>query len=267
VPPPLDLARRWVLVTGASSGLGAAIARRLARHHGANLLLSARRREHLEAVAREIAPAPSVVLPCDLSREGEPERLFREATAGRDVTAAVLNAGVTHFGPALELPQHGAEQIVATNVSAPLILARALHGHIAGRGAEGALLLVGSLAGMFPVPWQADYSGSKAFLNAWGQAFAHEVKGSGVSVTTFAPGGIATPMLTETDLRNVAKPGDLGIMSAERCAEYAVEAMVRRRGLVVPGFVNKLTLLLARLLPRATFLRATARIYERGLRR
>jgi len=263
----MEFRGRFALVTGASSGLGAAMARILAREHGASLVLTARRVDRLEALARELHPAPCVVIPADLAQEGEADRLFEEATRGREIYAAILNAGVTHFGPALELPPDRLAAMLQTNLHAPLRLARAFHPYLVARGSKGGILLVASMAGILPIPWQSEYSATKAFLVHWGQAFAHEVRFSGVSVTTFAPGGIATEMLTGTELRRVARPGDLGIMPAEECARAALGAMRKRRALYVPGFVNNLMLLLARILPRSLFLRATAKVYERGLRR
>jgi hypothetical protein len=263
----MEFRGRWVLVTGASSGLGAAMARALALEHGANLVLTARRADRLETLARELSAVSCAVIPADLAVEGAAAELFREATRGREIHAAILNAGVTHFGPALELPEDRWRAMLRTNVLAPLELARAFHPYLVARGSGGGILLVASLAGLFATPWQAEYSGTKAFLVHWGQAFAHEVRGSGVSVTTFAPGGIATEMLTETGLRRVAQPGDLGIMPAGKCARLALEAMRKRRAFYVPGLLNNFTLLLSRLLPRSLFLKGTARIYEKGLTR
>lgn len=259
---------RWVLVTGASSGLGAEIARLLARAHGAHLVLSARRVERLTALKEELertAGVQAVVAPADLERPDEVDALFGAAVDGRDLAGAVLNAGVTHFGRSLDLPWARLEALVATNVLSPVRLARLLAARWVERREPGALLLVTSLAGLMPVPFQTDYAAAKAFLTSWGLGLSSELSGSGVSVTTFAPGGIATEMLTSSGLDRVAKPGDAGVMDAARCARYAVAAFRARETFAVPGSLNRLSLALTRLLPLPLAARLVAKIYERGL--
>src|SRR3954454_17368519 len=104
---PLSLQGRYTLVTGASAGLGRELAREIARRHGGHLVLVARRRERLEELQRELEPhgAKIVCITADLSKADDLERVVKQATDGRDLHAAISNAGVTYFGHHLELPR------------------------------------------------------------------------------------------------------------------------------------------------------------------
>ena len=102
---PLDLRGRWTLITGASAGLGAEMARAVARDYGGNVIAVARRRDRLEALRDEIEPkygTKLVPIAADMCNRDDVERLFTEATQGRDVYAAILNAGVTFYGEILD---------------------------------------------------------------------------------------------------------------------------------------------------------------------
>src|SRR4051812_12339792 len=114
---PLELRGRWVLVTGASSGLGLEIARTLGRDHGAHIIAVARRGERLAALKSELEPhnVQVVTLVADLTRPGEVRRVFEAATGGREVYGVVLNAGVTFYGRVLEQAPEMSEAVVATN--------------------------------------------------------------------------------------------------------------------------------------------------------
>lgn len=268
----MQLKGRWVLVTGASAGLGVEIARDLASRHGANLLLVARRLERLDSLAAELASRHGVearTLRADLSDLSDVDRVFHEGTEGTPIHAVVLNAGVTHFGPHDELPWERFETLLSTNVTSsvrlvshfvPYLLAQ---GHAEREG--GGIMLVTSMAGLVPVPYQTAYSASKAFLTAFGEGMHHELADKNVSLTTFAPGGIKTEM-TETTGLDAAFGNSPQIMAADVCAKAAVDAMVARRYLAVPGLFNQLQLFLPRLSPRKLTTGVVANAYRRALR-
>ena len=125
-------------------------------------------------------------------------------------------------------------------------------------------MLISSVAGFIPVPYQAAYSGTKAFVTSYGQCLAQEVRHAGVSVTVFAPGGISTEMLERTGLSNRFKAGDVGMMTPAECAAHALRAFVRRKELYVPGLLNQTLTLAARVLPRGFLAQRTAAIYKPG---
>lgn len=123
-------------------------------------------------------------------------------------------------------------------------------------------MLVSSLAGFVPAPYQALYSGSKAFIAAFGVALREEIRDSDVSITVFAPGGIATELLEKSGLSQKFGEDHVGIMPVDRCAALGVRAFVRRKGLYVPGFLNRLSLLAAKAVPLRFLLRFTERLYR-----
>src|SRR5262245_59368503 len=115
---PLLLKGRYTLVTGASAGLGREMARDIAKRHGGNLVLVARRRDRLEELQKEVEGygVKAMCIAADLTRAEDVDRVFAEATAGREIYAAILNAGVTYFGEHLELSHSRTQEILATNV-------------------------------------------------------------------------------------------------------------------------------------------------------
>lgn len=253
MPSPMEFRSRWVLVTGASSGLGREIARHLARDHGANLIIAARRRSRLEELARELeqeAKVQVVTVQADLSREDDVERLFREATDGREVYAVILNAGITCFGEHHALAWEDISRMLSLNVTSTVRLVSLFVPHLLETRQSGGVLLVSSLAGVVPVPYQAAYSGTKGFLINFGRCLWHELRADDVSVTTFVPGGISTELLDIHGLSKHFGHKNPMVMPADACARLAVRALQRRRYMYVPGLLNRASLLLADLLPR-----------------
>jgi len=267
---PMALAGRHVLVTGASSGLGREMARVIARDYRGHVIAVARRAERLAELTRELRErwgASVVPIVADLTRPADVERCFAEATAGRSVHAVVLNAGVTYYGQVLDQSVDSVEALLATNAAAPVRLAQRFGRYLVEQGEGGGMLLVASMAGLVPMPYQALYGGTKALLTSFGLALGEELRGSGVSVSVFAPGGIATEMLELSGLAAKFHPGDFGIMSAEACARAALRALVARRALAVPGATNRLSAWLMRALPLRLVVPIVARIYRRPVAR
>lgn len=266
----LNLKNRWVLVTGASSGLGREIARQLSLEHKAHVLLCARRQERLQDLQAELKAAGAggvEIIPADLS---SPEGLAAicEATRGEHLPyAAVLNAGTTHFGDDLDQSPEDFQALLDLNVRAAVHLSRDFVQKQRHRGQKGALMLVSSLAGICPVPFQSAYSGSKAFVHNYGLALGHELRQEGISVTVFAPGGIATEMLQRSGLDQSFSKGDLGIMDAPICARFAVRALLERRSHAVPGPLNRSLALLFKLAPRNFAIARCAATYRDAIQK
>jgi short-subunit dehydrogenase len=265
---PLKLAARWVLVTGASSGLGLEMARQLARDHRANLVLVARRRDRLEALKGELESRHGVqvaVVVADLAREEDVARVFHEATSGRSLAALILNAGVTHFGEHTDLSWAEFKQMLDTNVNAVAHLTHLAVPYLLARKQPSGVMLVASLAGVSPLPYQAAYSGTKSFLVGFGHSLWHELRHTDVSITTFIPGGIATEMADNTGLTAYFGSGGLFMQSAEACAKEALDALVQRKHTHVPGAVNQLSALFTKLLPRSFTVGQVASQYRKAL--
>jgi uncharacterized protein len=261
---PLELRNRWVLITGASSGLGREMARVLARDHAANLVIVARRLERLVVLATELEKAHGVsvrVIAADLSREGEADRVFVEATRESNLAGAILNAGITHFGNWDELSWEAFQNMHALNVTSVVRMTTLLLPYLEKRAEAGALMLVSSMAGLMPIPYQTAYSATKGFLVNFGCGLHHEMLPRGVSVTTFVPGGIRTEM---TDGERF--DGLRGwLMPVDRCALEAVGAFRERAYLHSPGFVYRVGAVVSRLLPQRLFIGRVAAQYRRSL--
>lgn len=256
---------RWVLLTGASSGLGLEMAKVLARDYGANLVLVARREERLRALAEELTSAHGVethVVPADLMNEEDVNRVFQEATAERDLYAAVLNAGVTHFGHHDELSWAEFQRMLSLNVSSVVQLTTQLLPYLEGRRDEGGIMIISSLAGLTPVAYQTAYSATKAFLVNYGCGLHHEMAYRGVSVTTFAPGGIISEMTAGERFNSLRS----WLMPADKCAEEAVEAFSRRRYLHVPGVMMRWGTSLTKFVPQRFLVGQVAAQYRRSLK-
>jgi short-subunit dehydrogenase len=255
---------KWVIVTGASSGLGWEMCKVLARDHGANIIPVARRRDRLEALKEEIeSSTTSSVLPiaADLSRVEEVDQAFHEATACRPVYAAVLNAGVTHFGEYHELAWEEFQTMLATNVTGVVRLATQLLPYLERRAEGGGILIVSSMAGLTPVPYQTAYSATKAFLVNFGCGLWHEVRHKRVSVTTFVPGGIRTEMTSGSRFKALGG----WLMPVDECAAEAIDCFRRRRYLHVPGVAARVGATMLGVLPRRFLTERVAATYRKAL--
>jgi hypothetical protein len=262
---PMVFRDRWALVTGASSGLGRQMAKLLATEYGANVIAVARRADRLAELGAEVAAAGGggrfEAVTADLASLADVDRVAREVTSGREPYAAILNAGVTHFGEYHELSWPAFEAMLATNVTGVVRLATTLLPAIERADLGGGLMLVSSLAGLTPVPYQTAYSATKAFLVNYGCGLYHELRGRNVSVTTFVPGGIQTEM---TSGDRFVKLGRF-LMPVEACAREALEGFRRRRYLYAPGFVNRASATLMRFLPQELLTSRVAATYRESL--
>ena len=177
------------LITGASSGIGAATAVALARA-GARLILTGRDQQRLASVASR---TNGLALPADLAEPDGPDRLIESvlAEAGR-IDVLVCNAGAGWAGPIGDLPRSKAIELLAVNLLAPIQLARLVTPGMAERG-SGRLIFVSSIAGVTGVRHEAVYAATKAGLNYLAESLRYELAGTGAGVTVVLPGVVDTP--------------------------------------------------------------------------
>jgi short-subunit dehydrogenase len=239
---------RCALITGATSGIGEAFARRLPPQTG--LLLTGRDRGRLDALAGELASAGRTVrtLAADLAEDGEPERLSGWAQEG-EVDLLISNAGFGRFGPFTKSAPEDGRAMVMVNVLAPVVLARALvPGMIARARATGrrfGVIVVASAAGFAPVPLFATYAATKAFDLSFAAALASELTDEPGDVLALCPGSTRTRFFERAGF-----PGErLGVVHEPgRVAEEGLAALGRRTVHVV-GPLNRGYALGTRLLP------------------
>jgi short-subunit dehydrogenase len=255
----MTAATQVTLITGASAGIGAELARILAAS-GENLLLTARREERLATLASELRRAHGVrveIETADLAQQGAPQALADQAKAlGLEVRTLVNNAGFGLVGAFADGPLDRQMDMLAVNVSALTRLTGLfLPSMLARRG--GGIINIASVAAFQPGPYMGVYYASKAYVLSFSEALAEELRGSGVVVTTVCPG----PTLSEfAEVAGLASSRLMrhGAMTAHEVARQAIEGHRAGKRLVVTGAGNKLIPLASRLLPRGLMLRIVA---------
>lgn len=235
-----------VAITGASSGIGEALAREFGRA-GADLTLVARRGERLRKLAAELG-GRSYVAVSDLSdAEHAGDWIGAAQAALGPIDVLVNNAGVENTGPTLEESLEGALALFRTNLEAPLRLMRAVIPQMLARG-SGVVVNVASVAAIAPAPLQAWYGASKAGLAAFSEALRGELAGSGVHLLTVYPGPVKTPMADSAYEAFGGRRGAVGLLPEGRpevLARLIRGAVERRRPrLIYPRFY-----VIVRLLP------------------
>jgi uncharacterized protein len=253
---PAPSSRRAALVTGASAGIGTEIARELARR-GHSLVLVARRKDRLEAVAAELSAEYSVraeTLGCDLSRATSRQRLpARVASLGLEIDVLVNNAGFATGGAFHRSdPERELEQ-VRVLVEAPVALTSAFVPGMVRRG-SGAILNVASTAGMQPMPYSAGYSAAKAYVLAFSEALHQELKGAGVTVTALAPGPVSTEFWQVAGWEAGGQSFESAVprpvwVTAEQAAVAGVRGLQDGQRVVVPGLPMRAAMLASQYLP------------------
>ena len=266
LPPPFTSST--ALVTGASSGIGADIARELSsRGHG--VVLVARREDRLRALADELASSHSVraeVIGADLGEGAARVQLeARIAELGLDVEVLVNNAGFGGFGAVHRLEPSRQVEMVRLNCEALLDLHATYSRRMRERG-RGAILNVASSAAFQPLPGSGCYAATKAFVLSLSEASSAELRDSGVTVTALCPGPV------QTEFGEVAGVGDKeGQLpgpfwtSAEQVAREAVEGLEKGKRVVVPGLLNRAGALTGQHAPRAAILPLANRLRRAAL--
>jgi short-subunit dehydrogenase len=241
---------KWAIVTGASSGIGKALALEFAAH-GFNILLIARNQAALAQAAEECARKSGVeteIIAADLSEDGSLERLNSElASSDRRYEVLVNNAGFGIHGDFASTDIHENLQLVNVQLAAALTLTRAVLPGMISRH-SGRILNVASVYSFSPVPFQSVYAACKAFLLSFSSALENELKETGVTVTVFCPGATQTEFRSRAGIRQ--KRADSG-MTAESAARIAYLETMRGKHVVVPGLINRIFVLLTQLMPDA----------------
>ncbi|MCW5805079.1 MAG: SDR family oxidoreductase [Deltaproteobacteria bacterium] len=245
-----ELAGKRALVTGASSGIGAAVARELAAR-GASLVLTARREQLLAEVAEACRATGAAVetIVADLGTADGAARLWAAASA-RPVDICINNAGFGYFRAFRDADLRRDAELLQLNVTSLVEISRRFveaRGDDAGRAY---LVNVASIGAYQSVPNFAVYAASKAFVRNFTEALHDELRGSPISATCICPGG------TRTEFHGAAGAGNYGwlanktMMTAEAVAKITIRAMEKGKRTVIPGVMNKLSCWSVRLVPR-----------------
>jgi short-subunit dehydrogenase len=246
--------RPVTLITGASAGIGAELAR-VFSGHGHELVLVARREQQLKALADEIAAAGNprpTVLAIDLARPEAIRRIARELLErALEPQYVINNAGFGLLGDAAILSR--AEQLAMIDVNVRALTELSLTWIDALTRQRGGILNVASVAGFLPGPGMAVYYASKAYVVSFSEALHQELAPTGVRVSALCPGPVPTEFQARAGIVEGARPR-LFTLSAERVARAGYDGLMQGRRLVVPGAGNRIVANLCRLLPRGSLL-------------
>lgn len=238
------------LVTGASSGIGAAIARRLAEL-GVDLVLTARRRDALDEVAASCKGVKVEIVISDLGKPDAAHELWANATATGSIDILINNAGFGYFRRFDEVDWNRDSELIQLNMTSLVALARCFVDEHKTSTEPAQILNIASTGAYQSVPNMALYAASKAFVRNFSEGLHDEHRGTQLSVTCICPGG------TETAFHAISGGGDYSCIanastkSAEFVAHAAIRAMLAGKRTVVPGLFNKLSTFGVRFLSRS----------------
>lgn len=244
--------RKTALITGASAGIGEALARLFARHRH-DVVLVARREERLREIAAELHGAFDVtahVIAADLAAPDGARRLHEAVRErGIEVEFLVNNAGFGTFGPFVDTDVDETMNLVRLNIAALTELTALFLPSMVERH-SGRILNVASAAAFQPGPLMATYYASKAYVLHFSEALNEELEGKGVSVTALCPGPVRTEFQEVAGMETSGLVLGKRLISVERVAEEGYEAMLRGKAMVVPGLATKLLAFGVRFAPR-----------------
>jgi len=254
-------AGKWALVTGASAGIGWALAKQLAAA-GANLVLTARRTDRLAKLAADLSSKHGVnaeVFACDLAQPGA-AREIRAFTAGKGIEVELLinNAGFGAFGYLHEAEESRLLEMILVNCSAVVHLTRLYAPEMVARR-RGDILIVASTAAFQAVPFIAAYAATKAFDLLFAEGIAEELRPFGVRVCALCPGS------TNTEFQQVAKQPDRMFRVAEtadKVARVGLEGLAHGKSCVISGTGNRLMVQAERIAPRRFIAKMAARMMQ-----
>lgn len=244
--------KEYAVVTGASSGIGVAFAKLLAKK-GYHLILVARRTAMLETLKQEIQQDNQMsdihIITLDLSANDSSDKLLDYTQKNKlNITVFINNAGFGTSGDFLNTPIEKTLEMLQLNM-VTLTKLTYLFGNEMKKNNSGYILQVSSVGAFQPTPGFAAYAASKAYVMSFGEALDYELKGSNVSVTTLYPGATKTEFFEVADLK-VNPLVSKTLKSPEEVAAIALDAMFKRKRSVVPGFLNWITSVLAAISPR-----------------
>lgn len=259
----------YALITGASSGLGLALAEALARR-GRNLILVARQRDALESIACELTQrfgVEALYRVCDLAEPMQISGLIQELEQGeRQVDLLVNNAGIGSAGLFVEQDWSREQELIELNILALSRLCHDLGYHMVKQG-RGQILNVASVAAFQPGPLMSNYFASKAYVLHFSEGLRNELAPHGVKVSVLCPGPIATPFFRHSQIRSSGLEHRQLLANPEEVALLAVQGLERNRAIIIPGWRNRLVPLLIRLMPRALSRRLAMRMIKPTLPR
>lgn len=263
--PPSPTSVQYALITGASKGIGKAIAFELAGR-GHSVILAARSGDLLETIAQEIRtkhPVQVRTLPVDLAKPGAAQYILEFCEKEQlDVNILINNAG---FGA-----NHSVEkgtpaewnEMVQVNVLAAQQLCQAFIPMLR-KNKPAWILNVSSMASYQPVPWMTVYAATKAYLTSFSRGLRTELMGTGITVCCFCPNGVFTEFGHRAGNQDIVEKTKLFHITAEKAAQISVRKMLKGRAEFVPRWYNNLAVFLVKMLPKSMSISSSARIFKK----
>lgn len=244
---------KTILITGASSGIGEALAKRFARD-GARLILVARNRDKLTALAEQLRDSggatEAIPIVADLTQEGASASVIDQAIAALgDIDVLINNAGVGEYGEYADKELAALERMMMLNMNALLRLTHLVLPRMLTRR-SGAIMNIASMAGFQPTPYMSVYGATKAFVLNFSLCLWEEVRRRGIVITCVCPGPVRTGFFSrggyETRMQDFTRLSH----SAEWIAEQSYRALLKKKPFVIPGRLNALAVFFQRFAPR-----------------
>ena len=236
----------WAVVTGASSGIGKEIARELAKRE-INLILVARRLGLLEELASELK-VETRCIQADLSNPDSCRKLFEDCTRHTDVQILVNNAGMGDYGDFVKTPLEKHLTMINLNITAVTVLSHLFANHMQGHLKRSHILNVASIGAFQTVPKLGAYCGTKKYVKDLSETMDFELDGGNIAVSCISPGGTYTEFMQNAN-QVMKKGSEKYMMSAPAVGKIAVNGMLKSKRQIVPGFINWLTTIFAKIVP------------------
>ncbi|AWN73157.1 SDR family oxidoreductase [Legionella anisa] len=255
------------LITGASRGIGHALAFEFARH-GHDLILTARNQSLLEELAIQIKEKYSVnvtVIALDLSEPKAAAALVHQIEAlNIEIDCLVNNAGIGYLGDFVSMDAEYLNALMQLNMTTLTMLTYYFAKKFVHKG-QGKILQVASTAAFQPGPFMAAYYASKSYVASFSEALAYELKGTGVSLSILCPGPTQSDFFKEAGMENsFLARGFIGIKSTEQIAKAAYQGVKKNKLFIIPGSMSKILAYSAKFTPDALSLRITSFLHRRN---
>jgi len=241
---------KYTLITGASTGLGKQFAFECAKL-GRNLILTALSDEGIKKLGEEISIEFGVkvqTFETNLTKDGAAKRLSLDISKKFEINMLINNAGVGGTLPFLEATPDYIDQIVLLNIRAMVLLTRLLL-PILKRHKKAHILNISSMASFGPMPFKTVYPASKAFVYSFSRGLGAELKGSGVVVSVAHPGGMKTNAEVSLRIEKHSRIIQATTLSAQKVAQICIRRLLKNDKLIIPGFMNKVSWLLLKIIP------------------
>jgi short-subunit dehydrogenase len=255
----------YTLITGASKGIGKAIAKEAASR-GRNLLLVARSLDLLEQLASDMRKQYNIkveVLSANLFKPDSPDLIFQFANEkGLNVDMLINNAGMGYCGHFDETDLALQLRIIQLNVDSCVRMAHVFLSKT-DSSQRRYILNVSSVAAYQPIPYMTIYAASKSFIQSFSRGLRHELKPKNVYVTALSPGGTETEFFKDAQMEDIVKKNAQFMMSADEVAKVGFDALLKNKSVVVPGWMNKVGAVVSKLVPHNIVVPVAAKIYQK----